>query len=247
MKQEVDEEVLEPLIRAVAFGILQDFKEQLGKALNGDCGNNSVCVDDKEQAQIILQGNQNWQCWFTVAKVKGAPCMKAKTKDCSRKKSWPESEYLGNCLHAMIVCYGGKQSGETIYQTWLQLEMAFDIKKDNGCLKNNFGTAGILKGDKHQKPPDMLINVILNVEGCIPMPAEIQVHHEEILELKESKMHLLYDIYWAESIKSLQGQGHASNDTNIMKKVVEENDKLLEEKNRKIEILEQKLLTLLQE
>eukprot|EP00957_Ditylum_brightwellii_P094685 7210900-Ditylum_brightwellii.AAC.1 len=74
----------------------------------------------------------------------------------------------------MIVCHGGKESGDKIYQTWLQLKKAFGIKKGNGHLKNNFATAGILEGDKHQKPPDMLMNINLNVEGCMPMPAEIQ-------------------------------------------------------------------------
>ena len=37
------------------------------------------------------------------------------------------------------------------------------------------------------------------------MPAEIQVHHEEILELKESKVHLLYEIARAKSISILRG------------------------------------------
>eukprot|EP00957_Ditylum_brightwellii_P012586 951346-Ditylum_brightwellii.AAC.1 len=74
----------------------------------------------------------------------------------------------------MIVCRGGKESGDTIYQTWVQLKKAFGIREDNGRLKNNFATAGILKGGKYQKPLDILMNVILNVEGCMPMPAEIQ-------------------------------------------------------------------------
>jgi hypothetical protein len=135
----------------------------------------------------------------------------------------------------MIVCCGGKESGDTIYQTWLQLKKAFGIKKGNGRLKNNFATAGILEGDKHQKPPDMLMNIILNVEGCMAMPAEIQVHHENILDLKESKMHLLYEIYRAESINSLQGSGQTSNDTKIIKKILEEKVKVMEVKDKVLE------------
>eukprot|EP00957_Ditylum_brightwellii_P063373 4810343-Ditylum_brightwellii.AAC.1 len=256
MKKHVDEEVFVPLIMGVASEVLNDFKEQLGKALNGDCGDNAVCVDDKENVQKVLKEHQNWQRWFTVAKIKDATRMKAKTKEYAEEKSWPGSEYLGDCLRAMVVCRGGKESGDTIYQTWLQLEKAFGIKKDNGRLKNNFATAGVLKGDKHQKPPDMLMNITLNVEGCMPMPAEIQVHHEEILELKESKDHLLYEIYRADSISSLQGSGQASNNTKIIKKVLEEKDNLLKEnakvmeqnakslkeKDREIEKLKQKLL-----
>ena len=41
------------------------------------------------------------------------------------------------------------------------------------------------------------------------MPAEIQVHHEEILELKESKVHLLYEIARAKSIGILRGEAPA--------------------------------------
>jgi len=38
-------------------------------------------VDDKEHAQAVLQENQNWQRWVTVAKSqKGASRMKAKNK-----------------------------------------------------------------------------------------------------------------------------------------------------------------------
>eukprot|EP00957_Ditylum_brightwellii_P185692 14138283-Ditylum_brightwellii.AAC.1 len=169
-KQCVDEEVLVPLIRAVASEVLNDFQKQLGEALH--------------DVQTILQEHQNWKRWFTAAKAKGASHMKDKTKECvEEKKSWPGSEYLGDCLCAMI------------------LEKAFDIKKDNGHLKNNFATAGYM-----------------------PMPAEIQVHHEEILELKESKMHLLYEISWAKSIDSLQGSAQANNGSKINKKALEEKD-----------------------
>mmetsp|Transcript_22642 Transcript_22642/g.33329 ORF Transcript_22642/g.33329 Transcript_22642/m.33329 type:complete len:318 (+) Transcript_22642:2-955(+) len=235
MKKHVDEEVFVPLIMGVASEVLNDFKEQLGKALSGDCGDNAVCVDDKESVQKVLKENQNWQRWFTVAKIKDATRMKAKTKEYAEEKSWPGSEYLGDCLRAMVVCRGGKESGDTIYQTWLQLKKAFCIKKGNGRLKNNFATAGVLKGDKHQKPPDMLMNITLNVEGCMPMPAEIQVHHEVILELKESRDHLLYEIYRAESISSLQGAGQASNNTKIIKKILEEKAKVMEKKDKVLE------------
>eukprot|EP00957_Ditylum_brightwellii_P091655 6978919-Ditylum_brightwellii.AAC.1 len=61
MKKHVDEEVLVPLIIGVASEVLIDFKEQLGRALDGDCGDNAVYVDDKENAKTILQENQNWQ------------------------------------------------------------------------------------------------------------------------------------------------------------------------------------------
>ena len=126
------------------------------------------------------------------------------------KKHWPGVEQLGDALRAMVVCRAGKGSGDLIYRTWKQLEQAFDIRKGHGRLKNNYATAGMPNDDpekftKNQKPPDMLMNAVLDVEGCMSMPAEIQVHHEEILDLKESKVHLLYEIARAKSIGILRG------------------------------------------
>ena len=97
-----------------------------------------------------------------------------------------------------------------IFVSQKQLEKAFDIREGHGRLKNNYATAGMPNDDpkvfaKNQKPPDMLMNAVLDVEGCMSMPAEIQVHHEEILELKESKVHLLYEIARAKSISILRG------------------------------------------
>ena len=126
------------------------------------------------------------------------------------KKHWPGVEQLGDALRAMVVCRAGRESGDLIYRTWKQLEQAFDIRKGHGRLKNNYATAGMPNDDpkvfaKNQKPPDMLMNAVLDVEGCMSMPAEIQVHHEEILDLKESKVHLLYEIARAKSIGILRG------------------------------------------
>jgi len=205
------EEVFVPLIQRIAFEVLEDFKKQLGNALNCNCDGKTIFVDDINEVQTILKDKPNWQRWFTVAKVKRADRMKVKTKEYADEFGWPGSEYLDDCLRAMVVCRGGEESGDTIYQTWTQLQKAFDIKKGNGRLNNNFATAGMTKGDQHQKPPDMLMNIILNVDGCMPIPAEIQVHHEEILILKETKTHLLYEIYRAKSIEDLRGSAQASN------------------------------------
>jgi len=76
----------------------------------------------------------------------------------------------------------------------------------------------------------MLMNVVLEVEGCMEMPAQIQVHHEEIHERKESKTHLLFDIGRARSIENLRSSALASNELKINKKALEEKDKESKEK-----------------
>jgi len=84
----------------------------------------------------------------------------------------------------MVVCRCGKESGDAIHQTWLQLEKAFGVKKDNDRLKNNIASAGIpavaklffrrplyeryRAKYKHQKPPDMLMTIILFGIGMQP-------------------------------------------------------------------------------
>ena len=205
MRRDVDEEVLVPLLRATAKEVMGEFKACLKDALVGGTIGSIVCVDGgPEKAVEILKGYPDWECWYTIAPVKGASRIKEKVGEYA-KSHWPGVEQLGDCLRAMVVCRRGKKSGDLIYRTWKQLEQAFDIREGHGRLKNNYATAGILEGPKHQKPPDMLMNAVLDVEGCMSMPAEIQVHHEEILDLKESKVHLLYEIARAKSIGILRG------------------------------------------
>ena len=210
MRRDVDEEVLVPLLRATAKEVMGEFKACLKDALVGGTIGSIVCVDGgPEKAVEILKGYPDWECWYTIAPVKGASRIKEKVGEYA-KSHWPGVEQLGDCLRAMVVCRRGKKSGDLIYRTWKQLEQAFDIRKGHGRLKNNYATAGMPNDDpkvfaKNQKPPDMLMNAVLDVEGCMSMPAEIQVHHEEILDLKESKVHLLYEIARAKSIGILRG------------------------------------------
>ena len=181
-----------------------DFKERLRDAL---VGKTIVYVDKPENAPEILKEYPDWECWYTVAPAKGASRMAVKVEEYRKEHGYPGIEHLGDCLRAMVVCRRGEESGNLLHRTWKQLEQAFDIHEGHGRLKNNYATAGILEGPKHQKPPDMLMNAVLDVDGAMSMPAEIQVHHEEILELKESKVHLLYEIARAKSIKDLRGSG----------------------------------------
>ena len=60
------------------------------------------------------------------------------------------------------------------------MQGAFDILE----CKNNFATAGKdpdpIKNWWTERPPDMLINGVLEVEGCMPTRFEVQVHHKDI-------------------------------------------------------------------
>ena len=85
------------------------------------------------------------------------------------------------------------------------MQGAFDILE----CKNNFATAGKdpdpIKNWWTERPPDMLINGVLEVEGCMPTRFEVQVHHKDILERKEKQSHLLYEIQRAASVEEVRG------------------------------------------
>jgi len=219
MRQEVDSEVLVPLIRATANEILDDFKEILHRVFHSK---DVVYVEDPKCVTEVLKENPNWECWYTVAPVKSTDRIKEKMERyATDKHSWPLVTHIGDCIRAMVVCKSCKESGNILHRTWKQLEDAFNISKDHGRLKNNFATAGI----QDPKPPDMLINGVLDIEGAMVMPMEIQIHHEEIYRIKESKVHLLYEIVRAKSIDILQDGGQVGTAI-CMQQLKDENKRL---------------------
>ena len=62
-------------------------------------------------------------------------------------------------------------------------------------MKNNFFTTGPKEEGKLFKPPDMLMNAVFKVKRFgMPVTVEIQIHHDDILFLKETESHILYEI-----------------------------------------------------
>ena len=108
----------------------------------------------------------------------------------------------GDALRASVVC----EDGQSVAETWSRLRDTFDIFE----CKNNFATAGKDPNPEHwwtERPPDMLINGVLTVDGCMPVHFEVQVHHKDILERKEKQSHLLYEIQRAASVEEVRGSG----------------------------------------
>ena len=104
MRRDVDEEVLVPLLRATAKEVMGEFKACLKDALVGGTIGSIVCVDGgPEKAVEILKGYPDWECWYTIAPVKGASRIKEKVGEYA-KSHWPGVEQLGDCLRAMVVC-----------------------------------------------------------------------------------------------------------------------------------------------
>ena len=106
----------------------------------------------------------NQQCFQTIRNVINLSCF--------------VTPLSGDVLRASVVC----KDGHGVAETWSRLQGAFDILE----CKNNFATAGKdpdpIKNWWTERPPDMLINGVLKVDGCMPVRFEVQVHHKDILE-----------------------------------------------------------------
>ena len=92
----------------------------------------------------------------------------------SQNMPWPNAGQLGDPLRAMVVCGRGRYA-----QPWLAWERicaAFGVKVGRGHVKPNF----LAKN----RPPDMLINCLIEFDDPMRMFGEIQIHYRPILELK---------------------------------------------------------------
>ena len=80
---------------------------------------------------------------------------------------------------------------------WSTLSNGFDIKEGHGRLKNNLWT-------EVERPPDMLVNVVVEPPDNMPcIVGEVQLHLREILVLKESSLHRMYEVVRASSMDAL--------------------------------------------
>ena len=79
--------------------------------------------------------------------------------------------------------------------TKVKLHLAHDGRHARR-LKNNLWTEA-------ERPPDMLLNVVVEPPGMPSIVGEVQLHLREILVLKESSLHRMYEIVRASSIDAL--------------------------------------------
>lgn len=95
--------------------------------------------------------------------------------------TWPFVTCLGDMLRVAVSCY----DVETILWAWEQIEGNFDVRS-SGRLKNKFV-------DDECNVANLHVNVLFEAPSCLPIVAEIQVHHHELLELQHAN-HKLYKI-----------------------------------------------------
>ena len=66
---------------------------------------------------------------------------------------------------------------DAFHHAWVTIEQGFDVREGHGRFKNN------LFADN--RPPDLLVNVVVKAPNCFPVIGEIQLHLHSILLLKE--------------------------------------------------------------
>ena len=101
----------------------------------------------------------------------------------------------------MVICGAGKF--DQPMRVWNAIRDSFAVAEGHGRVKANFGAANNIDSKK-PKPPDMLINVVVEFPGVMPLIAEIQIHYRPVLELKEAE-HFMYEIRRACCVQELTG------------------------------------------
>ena len=132
-----------------------------------------------------------------IASVKNAERVREKIKEATSEHSgnpnmWPFIQLIGDLLRASVIL----GDFDAFADAWSTLSDGFDVKDGHGRLKNNLWTEA-------ERPPDMLLNVVVEPPGMPSIVGEVQLHLREILVLKESSLHRLYEIVRASSIDTL--------------------------------------------
>ena len=133
-----------------------------------------------------------------IAPVKNAERVREKIKEAASEHAgdpnmWPFIQLIGDLLRASVILGGV----DALAGAWSTLSEGFDVKDGHGRLKNNLWTEA-------ERPPDMLVNVVVEPPDNMPsIVGEVQLHLREILVLKESSLHRMYEIVRASSIDAL--------------------------------------------
>ena len=133
-----------------------------------------------------------------IAPVKNAERVREKIKEAASEHAgdpnmWPFIQLIGDLLRASVIL----GDFDAFADAWSTLSDGFDLQDGHGRLKNNLWTDA-------ERPPDMLVNVVVEPPGDIPpIVGEVQLHLREILVLKESSLHRMYEIVRASSIDAL--------------------------------------------
>ena len=179
-----DLELMVSAMCCVAEAALEHFREKL------------VALFPK--ARVIVDVNdmrEDETACVMIAPVKGAERVREKIKEATSTggaNMWPFIQLIGDLLRASVILGGF----DAFADAWSKLSRGFDVEEGHGRLKNNLWTEA-------ERPPDMLVNVVVEPPGMPPIVGEVQLHLREILVLKESSLHRMYEVVRASSMDAL--------------------------------------------
>ena len=179
-----DLELMVSAMCCVAEAALEHFREKL------------VALFPK--ARVIVDVNdmrEDETACVMIAPVKGAERVREKIKEAASTggtNMWPFIQLIGDLLRASVILGGF----DAFADAWSTLSGGFDVEEGHGRLKNNLWTEA-------ERPPDVLVNVVVEPPGMPPIVGEVQLHLREILVLKESSLHRMYEVVRASSMDAL--------------------------------------------
>ena len=138
-----------------------------------------------------------------IPPVKNAERTREKIREARKEFSddvskWPLVELIGDLLRASVVCL----TMDDFSSAWATLASGFDVREGHGRLKNNLTS-------QVPRPPDLLVNVVVEPPGCHSLMGEVQIHLRDVLLLKEDTIHRLYEVVRTSSLEALLEE-HAS-------------------------------------
>ena len=179
-----DLELMVSAMCCVAEAALEHFREKLAALF--------------PKARVIVDVNdmrEDETACVMIASVKGAERVREKIKEATSTggtNMWPFIQLIGDLLRASVILGGFDAFADAL----TTLSGGFDVEEGHGRLKNNLWTEA-------ERPPDMLANVVVEPPGMPPIVGEVQLHLREILVLKESSLHRMYEVVRASSMDAL--------------------------------------------
>ena len=164
-----------------------------------------------------------------TAKVEAAQSRAAKNKG---SDVWPFTATIGDVLRASVTApdsAGIRQAWECICEKMAVFKLKNKFRVAASRLAKDESTGAFtatLQADKKNMFPNLHINMLFQAEGCAPIVAEVQVHHERVLEMLKQD-HKLYEVTRAKSMAAVAaGKGAGVETVTVIDKLVEKNTQL---------------------
>ena len=156
----------------------------------------------------VTEMRDNEVACVMIAAVKNPERVREKIKEAFSKhrgdlNMWPFTQLIGDLLRASVIV----GSFDELAEVWPTLSDGFDVKDGRGRLKNNLWS-------EEERPPDMLVNLLVEPPDMPSIVGEVQLQVREIMVLKEASLHRIYEVSRASSIGALLAESERARGKN---------------------------------